>query len=180
MGSSFKKTEVKLELLTDINMLLMFEKEIRGRICNAIHRCAKANNKHIKDYNKNKESSDLEYWDVNNLNGWAISQKITVNSFECIEDTSQFNEEFIKNRNEESDEGYFLKVDVSYPETLYELHNDLPFLPECMKIEKTEKLATNLHNTIHIRNLKQALNHGLILKTVHSVIKFNKLTTAIY
>ena len=109
-------------------MLLMVEKDIRGGICNAIHRYAKANNKYMKDYDKNKESSYLNYWDVNNLYGWAMSQKLPVNNFEWIKDTSQFNEDFIKNYNEESDEGYFLEVDIQYPEKLHELHND--FLSE--------------------------------------------------
>ena len=68
-----KKTEVKLELLTDIDMLLMVEKGIRGGICHAIHQYAKANNKYMKDYDKNKELSYLKYWDVNNLFGCAMS-----------------------------------------------------------------------------------------------------------
>ena len=105
-------------------------------------------------------------------------QKLSVNNFEWIKDTSQFNEDFIKNCNEESDEGYFFEVDVQYPENLHELHNDLLLLPEKMKIEKVEKLVANLHNkteyVIHIRNLKHALNHGLVLKKVHRVIKFNQ------
>ena len=96
-----------------------------------------------------------------------MSQELPVNNFEWIEDTSQFNEGFIKNYNEESDEGYFVEVDVQYPEKLHELHNDLLFLPERMKIEKVEKLVTDLHDkteyVIHIRNLKQRLNHGLNL-----------------
>ena len=71
-----------------------------------------------------------------------MSQKLPVNNFEWIKDTSQFNEDFIKNYNEESDEGYFLEVDVQYPEKLHELHNDLPFLPERMNIEKVENLFT--------------------------------------
>ena len=78
----------------------------------------------------------------------------------------------------QSDEGYFPEVNVQYLEKLHELHNDLPFLPERMKIEKVEKLVANLHDkteyVIHIRNLKQALNHGLVLKKVHRVIKFNQ------
>ena len=84
--------------------------------------------------------------DVNNLYGWAILQKLPVNNFEWIKDTSQFNEDFIKNYNEESDEGYFFEVDVQYPEKLHELHNDLPFLPERMKIKKVKKLVANLHD----------------------------------
>ena len=75
-----------------------------------------------------------------------MSQKFPVNKFEGIEETSQFNEEFIKNYNEESDEGYFLKIYVQYPEKLHELHNDLPFLPERKKIKKVEKVVTNLYD----------------------------------
>ena len=66
-------------------------------------------------------------------------QKLPVNNFEWIKDTSQFNEDFIKNYNEESDKGYFLEVDAQYLEKLHDLHNDLPFLPEKMKIEKSRK-----------------------------------------
>ena len=66
----------------------------------------------MKSYGKNKESSYIQYVYVNNLYSWAISQKLPVNISERIKDTSQFNEDFIKNYNEESDEGYFLKVDV--------------------------------------------------------------------
>ena len=110
--ATLKKTEVKLELLTDIYMLLMVEKGIGGEVCHAIHRYAKANKKYMKDYDKNKELSCLKYWDVNNLYGWAMSQKLPVNKFERIEDTSQFNVDFIKNYNEESNEGYFPEVDV--------------------------------------------------------------------
>ena len=107
-----------------------------------------------------------------------MPQKLQVNKFEWIEEISQFNEDFIKKYNEESDEGYFLEVDVQYPEKLHELYNDLPFLPERMKIKKVKKLVTNLYDkneyVIHIRNLKQALNHGLILKKIHRVIKSNQ------
>ena len=94
-----------------------------------------------------------------------MSQKPPLNKCEWIEDTSQFNEDFIKNHSKESDDRYFLEVDVQYPKKLHELHNDLPFLAERVKIEKVEKLVTNLHNkTEHvsrIANLKQVLNHEL-------------------
>ena len=176
--TALKKTEVKVDFLTDCDTLLMVEKGIRAGICHSISRYAKANNKYMKDYDKNKELTYLQYWDVNNLYGWAMSQKLPVNNFEWIKDTSQFNEDFIKNYNEESDEGYFLEVDVQYLKRILEFHNDLPFLLERMKIENIEKLAANLHDKIkfsmHIRNLKQALNHGLVLKKVYKVIKFNQ------
>ena len=89
-----------------------------------------------------------------------MSQKLPVNKFEWIEDTSQFNEDFIKNYNKESNEGYFLDIDVQYPEKLNKRHNDLPFLLERMKLEKVKKLVPNLYDetesVIHIKNLKQA------------------------
>ena len=105
-------------------------------------------------------------------------QKLPVNNFEWIEDTFEFNERFIKNYNEESDEGYFLEVNIQYPEKLHRLHYHLQILPGRMKIKKVEKLVTNLHDKIeydsHIRNLKQASNHRLILNKAHRVIKFNQ------
>ena len=79
---------------------------------------------------------------------------------------------------EESDEGYFLEVDIQYSESLHECHNDLPFFSERMKIEKFEKLFTNLREkteyVIQMRNLKQTLNHRLVLNKVHRVMKFNQ------
>ena len=91
--------------------------------------------------------------------------------------TSKFNEDFIKNYDEDSNKGYILEVDVEYPKDLHDLHSDLPFLPERMKINKCSKLVCNLYDknkyVIHIIALKQALNYGLILKKVHRVIKFN-------
>ena len=109
----------------------------------------------MKDYDKNKESLNLQYWDVNNSYGWVMPQELPVNNFKWIKDTSQFNENVIRNYNEESDEGYFLKVDVQYLEKLHELHNDLPFLPERMKIEKVEILAVKLHEkTEYFINMK--------------------------
>ena len=108
----------------------------------------------MQDFDKNKESSYLQYWDVNHSYRWEISQKLPVNNFEWIEVTSQFNQEFIKNYNEKSDKEYYLKVDVQYTKKLHELQK----LPEIMKIQKVEKIVVNLHDkneyVIHIRNLK--------------------------
>ena len=131
-----KKTNVKLELLTDYDMLLMVEERIRGGICQAIHRHAKANNTYMKNYDKNKESSYIQYLDANNLYGWAMSQKLPVNGFKWKNDLTEIDEEFIKNYDEDSDKGYILEVDVKYPRKLHDLHTDLPFLPKRMKIDK--------------------------------------------
>ena len=113
--SVFKKSKAKLDLLTDIDMSLIVEKGIRGGICHSIYRYAKAKNKYMKDYDENKESSYLQYWDVNGFYGSAMSQKLPVNNFELIKNTSQFNEDFIKSYEKESDEGYFLEVVVQFP-----------------------------------------------------------------
>ena len=133
-----KKTGVKLELITDYDMLLMIEKGIRGGICQAAHRYAKANNKYMKNYDKNIESSYIEYLDANNLYGWAMSQKLPVNDFKWIkkEELSKFNEDFIKNYDENGNIGYFLEVDIDYPKELFNFHKDLPFLPERKKFER--------------------------------------------
>ena len=95
-----KKTNVKLELITDYNMLLILEEEIRGGICHSIHRHTKANNKYMKNYDKNEKSLYIHYLDANNLYRWAMSQKLPVNNFKWVKDTSKINEEFIKNYNE--------------------------------------------------------------------------------
>ena len=101
--AALKKTKIKLNLLTDIGMLLTVEKGIRGRICHSVYQYAKPHKKYMKDFDKNKESSYIQYWDVNNLYVWAMSQKLPINNFEWIKDTSQFIEDFIKNNNEECD-----------------------------------------------------------------------------
>ena len=89
-----------------MKMLLMVEKRFRGGICHYIYWYAKANNKYLKDDDKNKESPYLQYWDI-----MSMSQKHSVNNFGWIKVKFQFNGGFIKNYNEENDEGYFLEVD---------------------------------------------------------------------
>ena len=89
-------------------MLLIVEERIRGGICHSIHRHAKANNKYMKKYDENEESSYIQYLDANNLYGWAMSQKLPVNGFKWV--NNEINEEFIKNYDENSDKAYiFLK-----------------------------------------------------------------------
>ena len=172
-----KKTNIELELLTDYDMLLMVEKGIRGGICHSIQRYAEANNKYMKSYNKDEESSYIQYLDANNLYGWAMSKKLPVNGFKWL-DNDVINEEFIKNYDENDIKGYILEVDVKYPKRLHELHRDLPFLSERMEVNKCKKLVCYLFNkkkyVAHINSLKQALNHELKLKKVYRVIEFNQ------
>ena len=130
------------------------------------------------DYNKYKKQSNLKHLDVNNLYNWAISQKLSVNDFKWVEYLSESNEDFVKSYSDESDEGYFLEVDVQCPENLHNLHNGLHFFSKGMKIEKVDKLIANVYDkeeyVIRIRNLKQASSYGLVMKKFHRVIKFNQ------
>ena len=150
-------------------MLLMVEEGIRGGICHAIHRYAKANNKYMNNYNENEESSYIQYLDANNLYGWAMSQNLPVNRFKWLEDTSEINEEFIKNYGENNDKGYILEVDVKYPKKLHDIHSDLPFLPKRMKIDKCKKLVCNLLNKKKIRH-----TYKIIKTSIKSWIKIKK------
>ena len=132
----------------------------------------------MKNYDKNKESSFLIYVAANNLYGLAMIKKLQVDSSKWVDDLTMFTEDFIKGHDEENDIGYSLFVDVEYPKALHMLHSDLPFSPEKMKINKCTKLVCKLNDKenypVHIVALKQALNHGLVLKKVHSAIKFRQ------
>ena len=161
-------------------MFLTYEKGIRGGICNNVYSYDEANNKYMKNYDKNKESSFLMYVDANNLYGWEMSEKLPVDGFKWVDDLSLFTEDFIKCYDEEGDVDYLLFVDIEYPKTFCMLHSDLPFLPDRMKVNKVKKLVCNVTDkenySIHTVALKQALNHGLKLIRVHSVISFRQET----
>ena len=110
-------------------------------------------------------------------------KKLPVNGFKWVQNLSKFNEDFIKNYDENYHKGYFLEIDIDYSEKLFNgiafnLHEDLPFLPERKKVNKVEKLICSIEDkekyVIHMRVLKQALNHGLVLRKVHRVIQFNQ------
>ena len=120
--SGLKMTGVTLELLTDENMLLIFEKGIRGGICEAVTKYKEANNKYMKNYDTTKPSSYLMYVDANNLYGYAMSKKLPYGNFEWVKNITIFTEDYIKNYDEECDTGYLLVLDVTYPKKLHEDH----------------------------------------------------------
>ena len=161
-----------LELITDIDTVLMFEKGIRGGISQQVQIFARANNKYMPNFNL-KQLSYLMYIDANNLYGWAMSKRLRIDSFKWCNDLEKFTSDFIKNYDEDSDAGYLLEVDIEYLKKLHESHRDLPLLP----IKKDKSLTTldNKENyVVHIQALKQALRHGLELKKVHTVISFRQ------
>ena len=162
----------------DYDMVLMVEEGIRGGICYVVQRYAKANNKYMKDYDKKKKSSYIQYLDANNLYGKAMTEKLPVGGFRWMDDISKIDEDIVKVYNKNNNKGYILDVDVDYPNKLQNLHSDLPFLRERMVINNTKKLVCNINDKknyiVHINVLKQALDHGLKLRKVHRVIEFGQ------
>ena len=170
-----KHTGIRLQLLTDPDMLLMFEWGIRGGITQAVCKYASANNKYMGDrFDPKSESSYLQYLDANNLYGWAMSQPLPAGGFKWID----VNPNEISELATRTDKGYLLEVDVSYPKELHNSHNDLPFMCERMEINGVEKLVSNLRDkknyVIHIQALNQALQHGLRLDGIHRAIDFDQ------
>ena len=175
MKTCLKKTGISLELLTDPDMLLMFEQGIRGGITQVVHRYARANNKYMgENFNPKEDSRFLQYLDANNLYGWAMSQPLPAGRFRWV----NIDPNEIGKLTRRTDKGYVLEADIKYPKELHDSHNDLPFMCEKMKINGVEKLVPNLYDkrnyVIHIRALDQALKHGLILENIHRVIEFDQ------
>ena len=168
-------TGVALELLTDKDMLLMFEKGIRAGMCQAALHHAKANNPYMGgEFKKDLPSFYLMYLDANNLFGVAMCDVLPTHGFRWVENSDEIDVLGY----EGGEDGYVLEVDVEYPKRLHNQHNELPFLPEKMKLGKVEKLVCNLYDKcmypIHIKALKQAMEQGLILKKVHRAILFKQ------
>ena len=156
-------------------MLLMFERGIRGGITQSVHRWAVANNPYMgSEYNPGAPTKYLQYLDANNLYGWAMSQPLPTGGFRWVDVSPDEIDELVNHK----DCGYLLEVDVAYPKELHDYHNDLPFMCNRMKINGVEKLVPNLYYkkryVIHIRALKQALDHGLVLERIHRVIEFKQ------
>ena len=164
-------------------MLLIIESGMCVGVCHVIRSYLEANNKYMDNYDGNKESSYLPYLDVNNLYGCPMTEKLPVGGFKFVKNyyaSKTINERLILNYDENNDIGLFLKVYFEYSEELHDLHSDLPFLPEKIEINGHSKLVCTLYDKkgyiAHIRNIKQALNHGLKLKKVHKAIAFSQET----
>ena len=173
-----RRTGARLELLQDPDMLLMFEQGIRGGITQSVHRYASANNPYMEKYDKNKPTNYLQYLDANNLYGWAMSQPLPTGEFRWIKCDNWDPVRLVNMFSAEKNYGYLLEVDVDYPEELHDLHNDIPFMCAKMKVNEVEKLIPNLYNKrkyiVHIRALKQAIDHGLVLRRIHRCIRFSQ------
>ena len=170
-----KRTGIKFELLTDPDMLLMFERGIRGGITQAVRKYALANNGYMGDkFNPKEDTTYLQYLEANNLYGRAMSQLLPTGGFRWAD--IEPNE--ISELSARTDKGYILDVDVSYPQELHDEHNDLPFMCERMEINGIEKLVPNLRDkkkyVIHIQALNQALQCGLRLDRIHRTIEFSQ------
>ena len=187
-------TKINLDLITDTDQQLFIEKGMRGGISYIAHRNAVANNKYMKNYDPEVESSYIMYLDANNLYGWAMSQSLPVGDFKWLPP-----EDFIlDNYTDDTRKGVILEVDLEYPEELHHLHNDYPLAsekiliadhmlsPYCkglkdsenISIGKVRKLVPNLMNkekyVLHYRNLQQYLSLGMKLKKVHRVLEFTQ------
>ena len=169
-----KKTGITLDLIRDVDMLLMFERGIRGGITQVVKRYVRANNKYMKDYDPQEPSRYLQYLDANNLYRWAMSQLLPTGGFKWVD----VRPEEVKELSDKEDREYLMEVDVLYPTELQDDHNELPFMCGRMKIGGVDKLVVDLYYkqryVMHIRALQQALNHGLVLEKIHRTIEFNQ------
>ena len=175
-----KKTGIRSELLLDPDVLLMFERGIRGGITQSVHRWAAANNSYMgSEYDPSRPTKYLQYLDANNLYGWAMSQPLPTGGFHWVEFDEGKDLKYIVNKlAKHEDHGYLLEVDVAYPRKLHDYHIDLPYMCAKMKINGVEKLVPNLYYkhkyVVHIKALKQAIDHGLVLERIHRAIEFKQ------
>ena len=176
-----KETGQQLQLLHDYDMLMMFERGIRGTITHISKRYAEANNKYMKDYNPEKKSTFIQYLDANNLYGWAMSQNLPTHGFKWMKDITKEKVYKILDKincsmSNFGKKGYIFEVDLEYPKHLWEEHNDYPLAPEKMIVNGVEKLICHFkprkNYVVHYRNLRQYLEMGMKITAVHRGISF--------
>ena len=162
-------------------MLMMFEKGIRGGISHISKRYAEANNKYMKDYRPDVESTYIQYLDANNLYGWAMSQQLPTHGFSWMKNITKEKVMDILDKANHSmsnrgRKGYIFEVDLEYPSNLWETNNDYPLAPEKMIVNGVEKLICHFkprkNYVVHYRNLRQYLEMGMRITAVHRGISF--------
>ena len=192
-----KMTNIKLELMTDIDMFQFIEKGMRGGTSYIANRYGEANNKYMKTYNEKAPSKYIMYLDANNLYGWAMSQYLPTGNFKWLSQ-NQIEKTNLGKYTENSKKGLILEVDLEYPQELHDLHNDYPLGPEKIKVAKdmlsdyckkiadkfnissglVHKLIPTLNDKekyiLHYRNLQLYLSLGLKLKKIHRVLQFDQ------
>ena len=192
-----KMTDIKLELITDIDMYQFIEKGLRGGVSYIANRYGKANNKYMKKYDEKAPSKYIMYLDANNLYGWAMSQYLPTGNFKWLSQ-KQIEKTNLGKYTENSKKGLILEVDLEYPQELHDLHNDYPLGPEKIKVAKdmlsdyckkiadkfnissglVHKLIPTLNDKekyiLHYRNLQSYLSLGLKLKKIHRVLEFDQ------
>ena len=192
-----KMTDIKLELMVDIDMFQLIEKGMRGGISYIANRYGKANNKYMKNYDEKAPSKYIMYLNANNLYGWAMSQYLPTGNFKWLSQ-KQIEKNNLGKYTENSKKGLILEVDLEYPQELHDLHNDYPLGPEKVKVAKdmlsdyckkivdkfnissglVHKLIPTLNDKekyiLHYRNLQSYLSLGLKLKKIHRVLEFDQ------
>ena len=192
-----KMTDIKLELMTDIDMFQFIEKGMRGGISYIANRYGKANNKYMKDHDKKLPSKYIMYLDANNLYGWAMSQYLPTGGFRWMTQ-KQIDKTNLALYKEDSKKGLILEVDLEYPEELHDLHNDYPLAVEkvrvtedmlsdyCKRIADKYSISTGLVSkliptlgkkekyVLHYRNLQLYIDLGLKVSKVHRVLEFDQ------
>ncbi|XP_068680645.1 uncharacterized protein [Montipora foliosa] len=197
--SMLQMTNIKLELMTDVDMFQFIEKGMRGGISYIANRYGKANNKYMKTYDEKAPSKYIMYLDANNLYGWAMSQYLPTGGFKWMTE-NQIDKINLAKYTEESKKGLILEVDLAYPEQLHDLHNEYPLGPEKVKVKVTKnmlseyckkiavkyristslvyKLTPTLSNkekyVLHYKNLQLYTDLGLKITKVHQILEFNQ------
>ena len=174
-GACLKETGQEFQLLHDYDMLMMFERGIRGGISHISKRYAEANNKYMVNYDPDKPSTYIQCLDANNLYGWVMSQSLPTHDFKWMNNLI-IDDVYDLLDNPKKKKGYMFEVDLEYPRKLWKSHNDYPLAPEKMNVNVVEKLISSFkprkHYVVHCRNLRQYLQMGMRLIAVHRGISF--------
>ena len=191
-----KMTNIKLELMTDVDMFQSIEKGMHDGVSYITNRHGKANNKYMKDYNEKAPSKYIMYLDANNLYGWAISQYLPTGNFKWMSD-KEIKQIDLGKYKADRKKGLILEIDLEYPQELHDLHNDYPVCPKKVKVSNNmlsgycKKIAENYISIglvskliptlkdqkeymLHYRNLQLYLDLHLKIKKVHRVLEFNQ------